>query len=163
MESGGIPGGLRAVGRRRRRFASNYLCVLNTKVLFKYLPRDPQLGDPRLFRPTMAHMNYHPEKEPRMRAAIAYYRDGDAKALAEWNGGEGRNTHTCRHKVGVPVEEGGSPLSDADRANHTLVRSLISESRPWRWGRSRSELQVKEEDSEEDSEGDSEEDSEEEN
>ena len=83
--------------------AMNYLCVLNTKVLFKYLPKDSTLGDASLFRPAMAHMNYHPEKEPRMAATIAFYgADGtppQPKALALWNGGEGRNTGGCKGKV----------------------------------------------------------------
>ena len=36
--------------------------MLNTKVLFKYLPTDGALADPKQFLPAMAHMNYHPEK-----------------------------------------------------------------------------------------------------
>lgn len=112
----------------------NYLCVLNTKVVFKYLPHDPALSDPVRHTPTMAHMNYHPEKEPRMQATIALYRDHDLKALSAWNGGEGRRTGTCRHKVGVPSDAGGAPLSAADVSNHTLTRSLLSAARPWRWG-----------------------------
>ena len=48
-------------------------------------------------------MNYHPEKEARMQATIAFYRDKDASALRAWNGGEGRNTGGCEHKVGIPT------------------------------------------------------------
>jgi len=45
--------------------AMNYLCVLNTKVLFKYLRKDAALADPATFLPTMAHMSAAPSPEPR--------------------------------------------------------------------------------------------------
>ena len=57
----------------------------NTKVLFKYLPHDEDLRDPTVHLPAMAHMNYHPEKEPRMQSTIAFYREKDASALKAWN------------------------------------------------------------------------------
>ena len=116
------------------------LCVMNTKVLFKHIPRDRQLSPPQAHTPAMAHMNYHPEKEPRMQATIAYYRDHITTALAAWNGGEGRNTGTCKHKVGVPSEAGGAPLSPADTANHSLVRNLLRANRSWGWGASHHQL-----------------------
>lgn len=114
--------------------AMNYLCVLNTKVLFKYLPMSSDFSDPARHLPTMAHMNYHPEKEPRMQATIAFYRDGNRAALQAWNGGEGRRTSTCKHKVGVPDENGGPPLTPSTLVNHTLARNIVQTARPWRWG-----------------------------
>ena len=81
-------------------------------------------------------MNYHPEKEPRMQATVAFYRDGDTAALSAWNGGEGKNTRTCQHKVGVPDERGGLPLSAGDMANHSLARNVLKTNRSWMWGAS---------------------------
>lgn len=104
------------------------------QVLFRYLPHDAELGDPSVHVPATAHMNYHPEKEPRMAATIAFYRDGRRDALREWNGGEGRRTGTCKHKVGVPTDEGGPPLDPAHLLNHTLVRSIHEAGLPWAWG-----------------------------
>ena len=69
-----------------------------------------------------------------MAATIARFRDHDLTALAAWNGGEGRNTKTCKHKVGVPDENGGPPLSRSDTVNHILTRSLLAQNRSWSWG-----------------------------
>ena len=121
----------------------NYLCVLNTKVLFKYLPKDNVLGDPTQFVPAMAHMNYHPEKEPRMAATIEFYglqgHPKDANALTAWNGGEGRNTHTCEHKVGVPSNV-MPVLTEGALVNFTLGRNLVKAGGAWKWGSSHSDL-----------------------
>ena len=57
---------------------------MNSKVLFKYvrwLPEDEQT------RPVMVHMNYHPDKTDRMKAAIKYYLQGDKGALEPFPGG----------------------------------------------------------------------------
>ena len=51
----------------------NYLCFLNTKLLFKYMRHDPQLGDAAQHLPVTCHVNYHPEKEQRMRASSQFY------------------------------------------------------------------------------------------
>ena len=119
--------------------AMNYLCVLNTKVLFKYLPHDATLGDPDVHLPGLAHMNYHPEKEPRMAATLAFYQRHDRKALAAWNGGEGRNTGTCKSKVGVPTDVMPS-LTPADLTDHKLARNVHDTPRPWKWGSSHRRL-----------------------
>jgi len=125
----------------------NYFCVMNTKLLFKYLPHarhlpaDVPLGEPHIHVPTMAHMNYHPEKEQRMAATLRFYREKDRSALREWNGGEGRNTGGCQHKVGVPTQE-MPPLDDATATNHTLISNLLASHTTWRWGSSHSELRA---------------------
>lgn len=106
---------------------------------FKYLRYDRTLGEPRVHVPAMAHMNYHPEKEPRMAATIAFYKRGDTRALSEWNGGEGRNTGTCQHKVGIPTGEMPT-LTASDRINHTLARNVVATPTPWKWGASHAEL-----------------------
>lgn len=130
--------GVAAVGGASVR-AMNYLCVLNTKVLFKYMQHDPVLGDPAAHTPACAHMNYHPEKEPRMAATIAFYKDRDRTALAAWNGGEGRNTHTCEHKVGVPTRV-MPPLTPDTLVNHTLARNVLKAGTAWQWGASHQQL-----------------------
>lgn len=57
---------------------------MNSKRLFKtvrYLPRADQPV------PAMVHMNYHPDKHERMKAAARYYFDGDASELMRFPGG----------------------------------------------------------------------------
>ena len=54
------------------------------QVLFKqlrYKPRSQQV------RPVTVHINYHPDKNERQRAAIKYYIDGDDHALDAFPGG----------------------------------------------------------------------------
>ena len=61
-----------------------YDLFMNSKVLFKsvrYIPRQEQ----RL--PVMVHMNYHPNKQERMRAAVQYYFEGVDDALDRFPGG----------------------------------------------------------------------------
>jgi hypothetical protein len=50
---------------------------MNSKVLFTRVRHDPA---GRSEPPTMLHVNYHPDKHPRMLAAVAWY-GGDDKAL----------------------------------------------------------------------------------
>lgn len=51
---------------------------INSKTLFKYVRKLP-LDQQKL--PVMMHMNYHPEKTERMKAALKYFVEGDKKAL----------------------------------------------------------------------------------
>ena len=110
----------------------NFLCVLNTKVLFKHLPHDAALATPQRFVPTMAHMNYHPEKGPRMASLVEFYMKGKPDALAAWNGGEGKNSGGCTGKVGVSTEE-MPPLTPERLRTHTLARSLNASAEAWEW------------------------------
>ena len=77
----------------------NFFCFLNTKLLFKFMRYDPQLGNAEVHRPVTVHMNYHPEKELRMADVNQLYHHGKRDALSRWNGGEGHNTGGCRGKV----------------------------------------------------------------
>ena len=45
----------------------NYLCNMNTKALFRYMLSDEAFM--RRHRPVSVHVNYHPEKLPRMQDA----------------------------------------------------------------------------------------------
>jgi len=69
-------------------------------VLFKYMRYDAALARPADHLPVSIHINYHPEKEQRMRSVVAYYFEGQRDALDGWNGGEGQNTSSCAGKVG---------------------------------------------------------------
>lgn len=111
----------------------NYLCVLNTKVLFRYLKKDPQLNSPSKFVPAMAHMNYHPEKGERMAATIGFYVKGDERALHAWNGGEGKNTSGCNGKLGVTTSEMPPPFTPARLQQHNLARNLNASGEAWEW------------------------------
>ena len=86
----------------------------------------------------MAHMNYHPEKDPRMEATIAFYNKHDRSALSKWNGGEGRNTNSCIGKVGVNTNV--MPRLTAT-SRHSLSRNLIASGGSWGWGPDPSRLQ----------------------
>ena len=88
----------------------NYLCFLNTKLLFKYMRHDAQLGDAARHLPVTCHVNYHPEKEARMRSISQFYLQGRREALDPWNGGEGQRPSrrgSCRGKVRARVRGGG--------------------------------------------------------
>ncbi|KAK9858806.1 hypothetical protein WJX84_008354 [Apatococcus fuscideae] len=57
---------------------------MNTKILFKvwrHLPKAQQK------MPVMVHINYHPDKEQRLRAVIDYFLHDDKGALAKFPGG----------------------------------------------------------------------------
>ena len=51
----------------------HHLCWMNTKVLFKYMRYDPALNTPERHLPVSIHINYHPEKEQRMRSVVDFY------------------------------------------------------------------------------------------
>lgn len=74
-----------------------------------------------------------------MAATIRFYQQRDRTALAAWNGGEGRNSGGCAHKVGVPTNE-MPPLTPATLENHTLARNIHAAARPWKWGTSHQEV-----------------------
>lgn len=38
-------------------------------------------------RPVMVHINYHPNKEERMRSIVQYFAHGDGKQMMAWPGG----------------------------------------------------------------------------
>ena len=89
---------------------------MNTKVLFKYLPHDATLGDPQRHLPSMAHMNYHPEKEPRMLATIRFYKEHDRAALRDRHSWRGRASSGARLLRSVAISQRalrwtGSPLA----------------------------------------------------
>ena len=84
----------------------NYLCFVNTKLLFKYMRHDAQLIDRSMHTPVTVHINYHPEKEARMVSVSQYYLQNSpmTRTLDKWNGGEGMRSGTCRGKVGVSTD-----------------------------------------------------------
>lgn len=51
---------------------------MNSKVLFKTIRKDPEL---RKRKPVIVHINYHPDKLPRMKAAVDFYVNGKDDAL----------------------------------------------------------------------------------
>ena len=62
----------------------NIYKFMNSKVLFKEVRHQPRQSQ---VQPVMIHINYHPDKYPRMLAAIRYYVDGDENALQSFPGG----------------------------------------------------------------------------
>jgi len=57
---------------------------MNSKRLFKTVRHLPRSQQPK---PAMIHMNYHPDKHERMKAAAKYYFQGDASDLMRFPGG----------------------------------------------------------------------------
>lgn len=110
----------------------SFLCFVNTKLLFKYMRYDPQLGNPGIHQPVTVHMNYHPEKEARMVDVNRFYHQRDRSALSRWNGGEGLSSRSCRGKVGVQTDKMPA-LQPSELTMHTLVKSLLARRDPWLW------------------------------
>ncbi|KAL0334761.1 UNVERIFIED_CONTAM: Arabinosyltransferase RRA2 [Sesamum radiatum] len=56
----------------------DYYLFMNSKVLFKTVRKDSQLSK---LKPVIIHVNYHPDKFPRMKAVVDYYVNGKQDAL----------------------------------------------------------------------------------
>ncbi|XP_074311231.1 arabinosyltransferase RRA3-like isoform X2 [Silene latifolia] len=56
----------------------DFYSFMNSKVLFKTVRKDSNL---KKLKPVIIHVNYHPDKLPRMKAVIEYYVDGKQDAL----------------------------------------------------------------------------------
>lgn len=60
---------------------------MNSKVLFKTVRKDGKL---RKLKPVVVHVNYHPDKFPRMKAIVDYYLNGKRDALDNFPDGSAR-------------------------------------------------------------------------
>ncbi|KAG9440934.1 hypothetical protein H6P81_021099 [Aristolochia fimbriata] len=58
--------------------AMDFYLFMNSKVLFKTVRKDPNLSK---LKPVVVHLNYHPDKLPRMKAVVNFYVHGEADAL----------------------------------------------------------------------------------
>ncbi|XP_068656888.1 arabinosyltransferase RRA3-like [Aristolochia californica] len=56
----------------------DFYLFMNSKVLFKTIRKDPNLSK---LKPVIVHLNYHPDKLPRMRAVVDFYIHGEPDAL----------------------------------------------------------------------------------
>ncbi|XP_068654361.1 arabinosyltransferase RRA3-like [Aristolochia californica] len=56
----------------------DFYLFMNSKVLFKTVRKDPNLSK---VKPVVVHLNYHPDKLPRMRAVVDFYAHGKTEAL----------------------------------------------------------------------------------
>ncbi|KAI3841039.1 hypothetical protein MKX03_018270 [Papaver bracteatum] len=56
----------------------DYYNFMNSKVLFKTVRKDDKL---RKLKPVIVHVNYHPDKLPRMKAVVDFYVNGNQDAL----------------------------------------------------------------------------------
>lgn len=63
----------------------DYKHFVNSKFLFAILRHDP--AEMERSRPVMVHVNYHPDKLPRMLAVVDYWRNGNRGALAPFPDG----------------------------------------------------------------------------
>lgn len=65
-------------GLHASRRTMDYYLFMNSKVLFKTVRKNTELSK---LKPVIVHVNYHPDKLPRMRAVVDYYVNGKKDAL----------------------------------------------------------------------------------
>ncbi|CAA0813328.1 Nucleotide-diphospho-sugar transferase family protein [Striga hermonthica] len=66
------------VGLHASKRTMDFYLFMNSKVLFKTVRKD---GNLKKLRPVIVHVNYHPDKFPRMKAVVEYYVNGKQDAL----------------------------------------------------------------------------------
>ncbi|CAA0840128.1 Nucleotide-diphospho-sugar transferase family protein [Striga hermonthica] len=66
------------VGLHAAKRTMDFYLFMNSKVLFKTVRKD---GNLKKLRPVIVHVNYHPDKFPRMKAVVEYYVNGKQDAL----------------------------------------------------------------------------------
>ncbi|KAF3435614.1 hypothetical protein FNV43_RR22705 [Rhamnella rubrinervis] len=65
-------------GLHAARRTMDFYLFMNSKVLFKTVRKDAALSK---LKPVIVHVNYHPDKLPRMKAVVEYYVNGKKDAL----------------------------------------------------------------------------------
>ncbi|KAJ4964095.1 hypothetical protein NE237_024034 [Protea cynaroides] len=65
-------------GLHASRRTMDFYLFMNSKVLFKTVRKDSKLSK---FKPVIIHVNYHPDKLPRMKAVVDFYVNGKQDAL----------------------------------------------------------------------------------
>ncbi|KAG7976087.1 hypothetical protein I3843_06G131200 [Carya illinoinensis] len=65
-------------GLHAARRTLDFYLFMNSKVLFKTVRKDAKLSK---FKPVIVHVNYHPDKLPRMKAIVEFYVKGKKDAL----------------------------------------------------------------------------------
>ncbi|KAF8013598.1 hypothetical protein BT93_I1451 [Corymbia citriodora subsp. variegata] len=65
-------------GLHAARRTMDFYLFMNSKVLFKTVRKDASLSK---IKPVIVHVNYHPDKLPRMKAVVEYYVNGKEDAL----------------------------------------------------------------------------------
>ncbi|KAL6963896.1 Arabinosyltransferase rra3 [Sarracenia purpurea var. burkii] len=65
-------------GLHATRRTMDFFLFMNSKVLFKTVRKDANLSK---VKPVVVHVNYHPDKLPRMKAVVEYYVNGQRDAL----------------------------------------------------------------------------------
>ncbi|CAN6482208.1 unnamed protein product [Victoria cruziana] len=71
-------------GLHASRRTMDFYKFMNSKVLFKSVRKDPNLAK---LKPVIVHINYHPDKLPRMKAVVEFYVDGKQDALQNFPDG----------------------------------------------------------------------------
>lgn len=66
------------VGLHAAKRTLDYYLFMNSKVLFKTVRKDAKL---KKLKPVIVHINYHPNKLPRMKAVVEFYINGKQDAL----------------------------------------------------------------------------------
>lgn len=66
------------IGLHAAKRTMDFYMFMNSKVLFKTVRKDAKL---KKLKPVIVHVNYHPDKLPRMKAVVEYYVNGKQDAL----------------------------------------------------------------------------------
>lgn len=72
------------IGLHASRRTMDIYLFMNSKVLFKTVRKDSSLSK---LKPVIVHVNYHPDKLPRMKAVVEYYVNGKQNALESFPDG----------------------------------------------------------------------------
>ncbi|KAI3464987.1 hypothetical protein Pfo_021650 [Paulownia fortunei] len=72
------------VGLHAAKRTMDIYLFMNSKVLFKTARKDPNL---KKLKPVVVHLNYHPDKLPRMKAVFEFYVNGKQDALEPFSDG----------------------------------------------------------------------------
>lgn len=74
-------------GLHASRRTMDFYLFMNSKVLFKFVRDDAKLSK---LNPVIVHVNYHPDKLPRMNAVVEFYVNGKQDALKPFPVGAAR-------------------------------------------------------------------------
>ncbi|PON84914.1 Nucleotide-diphospho-sugar transferase [Trema orientale] len=74
-------------GLHASRRTMDFYLFMNSKVLFKFVRDDANLNK---LKPVVVHVNYHPDKLPRMKAVVEFYVNGKQDALKPFPVGSAR-------------------------------------------------------------------------
>ena len=105
----------------------NYLCFVNSKVLFRQLRHKHTLND----RPVALQINYHSDTLPRLQAAYAHYFESESTELMRLPLADAADASAAVSSLSCDADRSWNHAPNADDAK---LGELMRESSPWAWG-----------------------------